>query len=148
MRALALIELLLLSGVAIFASAAEPFIGAVKTAQGGASLRRGTDTTPLREGTQLLMDDVLITADDGRVGVILRDGTRIALGPKTELKIDRFVYQPSDGKFGLVIHLVRGVLAYVSGKIAQFMPGSVSVETPMGVIGLRGTSFAVTIEGG
>ena len=84
---------------------------------------------------------------DGRIGVILEDGTRIALGPNTELKLDKFIYQPAEGKFGLVLRLARGLLAYISGRIAQFSPGSVTVETPVGVIGLRGTSFAVSIEG-
>jgi hypothetical protein len=77
----------------------------------------------------------------------LEDGTRISLGPNTELKVDRFVYQPAQGKFGLLLRLGRGALAYISGRIAQFSPESVSVETPVAVIGLRGTSFAVSIEG-
>jgi hypothetical protein len=96
---------------------------------------------------QLRLNDVLKTEANGRVGVILEDGTRIALGPKAELKVDQFVYQPAQGKFSLVLRLARGVMAYISGRIAQFSPGSATVETPVGVIGLRGTSFAVSIEG-
>ncbi len=95
----------------------------------------------------LLLNDVLQTSADGRLGAILQDGTRISLGPNTEMKIDRFVYQPVDGKFGLLLRLSRGLLAYISGGIARFSPESVSVETPVGVLGLRGTHFAVSIEG-
>jgi len=95
----------------------------------------------------LLLNDVLATSADGHLAAILQDGTRISLGPNTELKVDRFVYEPVEGKFGLVLRLGRGVLAYISGKIAQFSRESVSVETPVGVIGLRGTEFAVSIEG-
>ncbi|MBZ5626598.1 MAG: FecR domain-containing protein [Acidobacteriia bacterium] len=119
----------------------------MKTARGGAVVRRGAATIPVSEGMHLLLNDVLQTSGDGQLGVILQDGTRIALGPNTELTIDRFVYEPVDGKFGLVLRLARGVLAYVSGRIARFSPESVSVETPVGVIGLRGTHFAVSIEG-
>jgi hypothetical protein len=43
--------------------------------------------------------------------------------------------------------MARGAMVYVSGKIAQFSPGSVSVETPVGVLGLRGTEFAVALDG-
>ena len=138
---------LVLSSVAFSARGAETIVGSVKTAQGGAVVRRGTDTIPLRAGAHLLLDDFLQTAADGSVGIILQDGTRISLGPNTELKIDQFVYQPVEGKFGLVLRLGRGILAYISGKIAQFSPQSASVETPVGVLGLRGTHFAVSIEG-
>ena len=133
--------------VAVSAAGAQSFVGTVKTAQGGAVVRRGTDRTPIREGMRVYLDDVLETSADGRIGVILEDGTRIALGPNTELKVDRFVYQPVEGKFALVLRLGRGLLAYISGRIAQFSPESVSVETPVGIIGLRGTNFAVSIEG-
>jgi len=145
---LATVKLLVLSCVAFSATGTEAFIGTIKIAQGIGSLRRGVETTPIREGMQLLLNDVLETSSDGRVGIILQDGTRIALGPNTELKVDRLVYQPAEGKFGMVLRLGHGVLAYISGRIAQYLPESVSIVTPIGVIGVRGTTFAVSIEGG
>lgn len=129
------------------AQGAESVLGSVKTARGGVVVRRGATAIPATEGMHLFLNDVLQTSGDGQLGAILQDGTRIALGPNTELTIDRFVYEPADGKFGLLLRLGRGVLAYVSGKIARFAPESVSVETPVGIIGLRGTHFAVSIEG-
>jgi len=139
--------IVLLAGLCLSARAAETIAGSVKTAEGGVSLRRGGQTIAVREGTHLLVDDVLETAADGRLGAILQDGTRIGLGPNTELKIDRFVYEPSDQKYGLLLRLARGVIAYFSGRIARLAPGSVTVETPVGVIGLRGTHMAVSMEG-
>ena len=138
---------LILSGLTFSARGAETVVGSVKTAQGGAVVRRGVNAIPIREGMHLLLNDILQTAADGSLGVILQDGTCISLGPNTELTVDRFVYQPVDGKFGLLLRLGRGMLAYISGRIAQFSPESVSVETPVGVLGLRGTRFAVLIEG-
>lgn len=127
--------------------AAEPVAGSVKAVRGGTVIRRGAETIPAREGMHLLVHDVLQTSSDGRLGVILQDGTRVSLGPDTELKIDQFVYEPAGGKFGLFLRMARGIMAYVSGKIAQFSPESVHVETPVGVVGLRGTQFAVSLEG-
>jgi len=95
----------------------------------------------------LRMHDILRTAADGHLGAILQDGTGIGLGPSTELNLDTFIYDPANGKLGLVLRLVRGVIAYFSGRIAKLAPGSVTVETPVGVIGLRGTHLAVTIGG-
>ncbi len=95
----------------------------------------------------LLVNDILQTSADGSLGAILQDGTGIGLGPNTELKIDSFVFEPVDGKFSLLLRLARGVIGYFSGRIARLSPGSVTVETPVGVIGLRGTHMAVSLEG-
>jgi len=126
---------------------ADTVIGSVKTAEGAAIVRRGADSIPAREGLHLILNDTLQTPAGGRLGAILQDGTRIALGPNTELKIDRFVYDPAAGKFDLLLRLGKGVLTYISGKIAQFAPASATVETPVGVLGLRGTHFAISLEG-
>ena len=127
---------------------AESVVGSVKIVQGNAVVQRGTQSIPAHEGMHLLANDVLKTSADGRLGAILQDGTGIGLGPNTELRIDRFVYEPAAGNFGMLLRLTRGVMAYFSGRLARLAPGSVSVETPVGVIGLRGTQLAVTIEGG
>jgi hypothetical protein len=138
---------LILGSLVIPAWGAESIAGSLKSAQGGVVVRRGTQTIPAREGMHLLVNDILQTSADGRCGAILQDGTGIGLGPNTELKIDTFIYEPADGKFGLLLRLARGVLAYFSGGISRLSPGSVTVETPVGVIGLRGTHMAVSIEG-
>ena len=127
--------------------AADAIAGTVKTAEGGAVVLRGAQTIPARDGMHLLVDDVLQTSADGRLGAILQDGTRIGLGPNTELKIDSFIYEPSEQKLGLLLRMARGVVAYFSGRIAKLAPGAATIETPVGVIGLRGTYLAVSIEG-
>src|ERR1035437_8394540 len=109
---------------------AETIVGSVKTAQGGVNLRRGTERIPARPGMHLLLNDTLLTSENGRVGAILEDGTRIGLGSNTELKIDRFFYEPVAGKFSPLLRLAKGVLVYVSGRIARFAPEAVTVETP------------------
>lgn len=139
--------LVLLISLAARAGGAETIAGSIKTVHGGAFVIRAGHSMPATEGMHLRINDVLRTSADGRLGAILQDGTGIGLGPKTELKIDTFVYEPTAGKFGLLLRLARGVMAYFSGKIAKLSPGSVTVETPTGTIGLRGTHLAVSIEG-
>jgi hypothetical protein len=127
-------------------AAEESFTGSVKTLQGRVAVIRGGRTLPCVDGMHILANDVIRTASDGRTGLILRDGTRLSLGPDTELTIERFLYEPAEGRFALLVQLVRGVAVYVSGKIAQFSPESVRVQTPVGFIGLRGTEFGVKLE--
>jgi len=138
---------LILGSLSFPAWGADALAGSVKTAQGGVVVRRGAQMIPARDGMHLLVNDILQTSADGRLGAILEDGTGIGLGPNTELKIDTFIYDPANGKLGLLLRLARGVIAYFSGRIARLAPGAVTVETPVGVIGLRGTHMAVSIEG-
>jgi hypothetical protein len=129
--------------VTVCAWAAEPVAGSVKAVQGSCSIQRGTQTLVATEGTHLQERDDLITGPDGRMAAILRDGTRLSLGPGSRLSIVQFLYNPGDRKYGLLLDLGRGMLAYVSGKIASFSPESVRVQTPVGTLGLRGTKFVV-----
>jgi hypothetical protein len=94
----------------------------------------------------LLARDVIQTAGDGRAGIIFQDGTRVSLGPNTEVSVEQFAYEPAQGRLELLLRMARGVLAYVSGRIAQRSPQSVRLQTPVGIVGLRGTSFAVSLE--
>ncbi len=91
----------------------------------------------------LEIGDVLRTGTDSRLGFIMRDGTRVSLGPDTELSVDQSAYDPSHGKFALLLNLGRGLLAYISGKIAAFSPEAVRVQTPVASIGVRGTKFVI-----
>jgi hypothetical protein len=140
-------SVLILACLALPSWGADAIVGCIKTTQGEAFVARGTQTIPASEGMHLLSNDILRTSASGRLGAILQDGTGIGLGPNTELKIDSFIYEPSSGNLSLVMRLARGVIAYFSGRIAKLAPGAVTVETPVGVIGLRGTHLAVSIEG-
>ena len=100
---------------------------------------------PARAGQALFEADGLRTGVDGRIGVTLKDDTRVSLGPSSEVRLERFVYAPADGSLGLVLKIVRGVTAYVSGRIAKLAPDSVRLETPTAIVGVRGTSLAIRV---
>jgi hypothetical protein len=54
------------------------------------------------------------------------------------------VFAPAEGRMGLVLKVVRGVMAYVSGRIAKLSPDSIRLETPRrAVVGVRGTTLAL-----
>jgi hypothetical protein len=127
-------------------TAAEPAIGVVKSARGEVVLLRETKPAPLTEGLRLLVGDIIRTQPGATAGIILLDGTRLAIGEKTELKLSDFQFEPSARKYGLILQVLNGILVYVSGKIARFSPGSVEIRTPAGIVGTRGTSVAMKIE--
>lgn len=88
----------------------------------------------------------LKTGPQGSVGVTFKDETVVSCGPDTDLTIDEYLYQPSQGNLALVTNLLRGSLNYVSGVIAKLKPDAVSVKTPTSTIGIRGTHFVAKVE--
>lgn len=121
-------------------------VGRIKVVSGSAFIVRQSATIPAELGQMVFETDGLRTGADGRIGVTLKDDTRVSLGPNSEARIDRFVYAPADGRLGFVFNIVRGVAAYVSGQIAKLAPDSIRLETPAAIVGVRGTSLAVRVE--
>lgn len=119
--------------------------GRVKTASGAAFIVRQQQPIAATVGTVLFESDLLSTGDDGRLGVTLRDDTRISIGPRTEVRVDRIAYRPAEGQLALVLAILRGAMAYVSGQIARLSADSVRVETPDAIIGIRGTRLAIHV---
>ncbi len=120
-------------------------IGVAKVVQGSVTVIRA-QAMPCQENMHILPKDVIRTGPDGRVGLLFSDGTRISLDPNSEFQIEKFRFAPAQKEFDFLMKLVRGAAAYVSGKIAQLSPSSVQIETPVAVIGLRGTEVVISLE--
>lgn len=120
--------------------------GRVKVASGAAFVVREGRAIPAAPGQVVLVADVLRTGTDGRLGVTLNDDTRVSLGPTSEIRVDRFSYGATDGGMALALRFVRGVAAYVSGRIAKLSPDSVRLETPAAIVGVRGTTLAIRVD--
>jgi hypothetical protein len=119
--------------------------GRIKSASGSVSIVRAGTITAARTGDLIYQSDVLRTGADGRIGLALQDDTRVALGPSSEMRLDRFAFAPADGRLALAIAFVRGVAAYVSGRIARLAPDAIRLETPAAIVGVRGTALAIRI---
>ena len=122
-----------------------PVAGRIKVLTGSAFIVRDGAQVPAQVGQVVFEADGLRTGGDGKVGVTLNDDTRLSLGPNSELKLERFMYAPADSGFGLVLKFVRGAATYVSGRIAKLAPDSIRLETPAAIIGVRGTTLAISV---
>src|SRR5262245_36431483 len=116
-----------------------PAVGRIKLASGSVLILRDGSQLPAKAGDVVYQSDALRTGADGRLGVTLKDETRVSLAPNSEVRLDRFLYAPSEGRLALTLRLVRGITAYVSGRIARLAPDAVRLETPTAIIGVRGT---------
>jgi len=120
-------------------------VGRIKVVTGSAFIIRAGALVPAQAGQAVFQADSLRTGDGGRIGITLRDDTRISLGPNSEVRLDRFAYAPAESQVGFVLRIVRGVVAYVSGRIAKLSPDSIRLETPAAIVGVRGTTLAVRV---
>jgi hypothetical protein len=119
--------------------------GRIKLSSGAVFIVRGGALVPAQAGQVIFEADSLRTGADGRLGITLKDDTRISLGPASEVRVDRFVYAPAEARIGLVLKVVRGVMAYVSGRIARLSPDAIRLETPAAIVGVRGTTLAIRV---
>jgi hypothetical protein len=141
------VALLLVLWLPASAPAQEPVpAGRVKTTAGGAVVIHDGRQIPAAVGMPVYEKDRVTTGPDGRIGITLRDDTRLSIGPHTTIEINRFLYAPADSQFSFVLRVVRGVVAYVSGRIAKLSPDAVRLETPAAIVGVRGTRLAIRVD--
>lgn len=109
-----------------------------------AAVNQDARRTPPGAGTRtVVLGDTLIyrerieTAGEGLVQILLVDGSTFTVGANSDLVIDEFVYDPDAGTGRLVASFGKGVARFVGGKLSK-NPGGVTVNTPVGTIGIRG----------
>jgi hypothetical protein len=141
-RAAALVGLLALATPA----AAQDVVGRVKTVEGTATITTSGAKSAAAVGAALHAGDLIETGPGGAIGMSFKDESIISLGANSRLTVDRFVYEPAQEKYGFAARMARGTGYFVSGGIAKLSPESVSVSTPVGTIGVRGTRFVVNVD--
>ena len=119
--------------------------GHIKVVTGSAFIVRQNTTLPAKPGDAVYAIDTLKTDADGTLGMTLMDDTRLSLGPSSEVRLERYVFAPAEGGLGMVLNFVRGVAAYVSGRMAKLAPDAIRLETPAAIVGVRGTTVALNV---
>ncbi|MFC3607580.1 FecR domain-containing protein [Stutzerimonas tarimensis] len=113
-------------------------IGYVRSVGEPANFTSRGQTNTARVGQGVLRGALLQTGPGGSLGLVLNDGTRLSLGPRSELHLDRYRFEPARGALAFEASLSRGSLSLVSGDIARLKPGAVRLHTPQGEMVLAG----------
>ncbi|OOV88695.1 FecR family protein [Oceanospirillum linum] len=119
----------------------QPMVGNIIQIQGRVQLFRSGKIEQLKEHTILQEGDRVITASSGRVGLRMRDNSRILLANTTEFEIKRYRFDPVAGTSDAQFKLVTGAFRAITGAIGQQSDPQFEVETPVATIGIRGTDF-------
>jgi ferric-dicitrate binding protein FerR (iron transport regulator) len=108
-------------------------VGAVMSSAGSAFLERSASRVPAAGGADVLLDDLALTGEDSRLDLRIGRATRIKLGSRSQLRIDRFVAGASAD-----VELLDGP-AFIDHRPGA-EPGF-TLTSPYALIAARGTGF-------
>jgi hypothetical protein len=100
------------------------------------------DTRFINTGSDVYSNELVKTGDKGIARLVFLDRTDLAVGPKSEVKLDKFVYDPEGNSGAVVINITRGAFRFVTGTQDH---RNYSIVTPQGTLGVRGTVFEVLV---
>jgi hypothetical protein len=90
----------------------------------------------LAVGTDVFSAERIRTGDASAAQLLFLDSTSVSVGARSELTLDRFVYDPNRRTGNVVLTASKGAFRFITGSQN---PTSYSIKTPVATIGVRGT---------
>jgi len=119
-----------------------PAVAEVEAVDGEAELQHDGTWRPVAVGMAVASTDELRTGPTGRIRIMFRANSVLLIGPASDVVIADYTESPLSGQ----LRLLRGkVRAFVESTFTA--PGArYEIETPMAVVGVRGTDFLVVFD--
>jgi len=114
------------------ASNAQSRIGSTTSVQPEAS---GSVGGTLAVGSGVHANETVKTGSAGKAGLQFHDQSNLNVGPSSQVRLDKFVYDPNKGAGTTVIEATRGTFRFTTGAQNK---GEVKIKTPYGTLGTRG----------
>ena len=89
----------------------------------------------LAVGSGVHANETIKTGSSGQAGLRFNDQSNLSVGHSSQVRLDKFVYDPNEGTGSTVIEATRGTFRFSTG--AQ-NGGQVRIKTPYGTLGVRG----------
>ena len=128
------------------AQAAPKSIGKAVTVTGSAKVIRGKDKLAVKAGDPILEHDVFVTEAGAKLAITFSDNTSFAIGPNSRIAIDTYFFDPKNLKGNMMAKIKKGTMMVRTGQLTRQQPGSVRIKTPRTVLGVRGTTFVVSVD--
>ncbi|PLX40146.1 MAG: hypothetical protein C0605_06670 [Hyphomicrobiales bacterium] len=74
----------------------------------------------------------------------LKDGSKLVIGPRATLNLDRFIYNGRTAR-KVTVSAIKGAFRFISGKSRS---SAYQIRTPVATIGVRGTAFDFYVNRG
>jgi hypothetical protein len=113
------------------------------TSRGQEAIGSATSVKPQAEanartlsgGSAVYSKELIHTGDAGVADLRFHDNSNLSVGPKSSVRLDKFVYDPNKSAGGVAVEATRGSFRFVTGSQSK---GSYQVKTPYGTLGIRG----------
>src|SRR5262245_30650648 len=112
---LALLLMVLYAMQSNASNAESPMIGMATFIRPNAEVGVGANLKALSPGSQLHARETVRTGDLGQADLIFIDNTNLTVGPKSEVLLDEFVYNPTGSSGRVVMQAPRGAFRFVTG---------------------------------
>jgi hypothetical protein len=103
----------------------------------------GTKAETLAPGSELYANETVRTGNLGRADLVFIDKTNLTVGPASEVRLDKFVYDPNGSSGQVVMQMSRGAFRFVTGTQEHRV---YKVTTPYGTLGVRGTVVEMIVQ--
>ena len=130
------IPLFLLGGLLALqatAASAQEQIGKATSVRPQAEGSHGGNRT-LSGGSDVYSRETVRTGDSGNADLQFRDKSNLTVGPKSSVRLDKFVYDPNKSTGTVAVQATRGTFRFVTGS----QGGSYQIKSPYGTLGIRG----------
>ena len=114
---------------------AEPKIGNATATRNKVEGIIGGNTHSLSKGSELYANETVRTGEASVADLQFIDQSNLSVGPISEIRLDKFVYDPSGSTGSVVIEATRGAFRFVTGSQDQKV---YQIKTPYGTLGVRG----------
>ena len=148
LKALVLGTLCLLFSVSLFAADNEAAGQVIIVAGPFRILHANNVSVTPRRGDTFYSGDTLITGRKGTAQVRFTDGGVMALTENSQVKVNEYHYEKDSSSDKSVATLVKGGFRALTGLIAKEEPSSYKIQTPVAVIGVRGTNLGAVLARG
>jgi hypothetical protein len=93
------------------------------------------NTRTLSNGSSVYSKELIHTGDSGVASLRFHDNSNLSVGPKSSVRLDKFVYDPNKSIGSVAVEAARGSFRFATGSQSN---GSHQVKTPYGTLGIRG----------
>ena len=113
---------------------AEPRIGTAVSTRPTVEAVADGNTRTLSDGSEIYANQTVRTGNRGMADLVFIDSTNLNVGPMSEVRLDKFVYDPTGSSGSVVLQARRGAFLFATGSQAK---RAYQFNTPHGTLGVQ-----------
>ncbi len=102
-------------------------------------------TESLASGSAVYANEMIRSGEASIAELVFHDDTKLSVGPRSEVRLDKFVFDPSQGAGPVVIRAGRGAYRFITGVQDH---RAYEIKTPYATLGVRGTIVEMDVQPG